>query len=203
MIRPVVATFLTFTLVPFSSPAAQADVPVSQPLSIAVLQGGDATNNVRTGAVTVPIVEVRDESMKPVAGAEVTFELPASGPGGNFAGGGAVSRAKTNAAGQARAADFVPQGEGRFVIQVNARLGDRVGMTRISQLNSSNTFASGAPVDKGRSKILRVLGIAGGGAITVGLIMLSRGGGGNDSSPTSNSPTITLSPGSVTVGGPR
>jgi hypothetical protein len=182
-----------------------ADPAPVENLAIAVLQGNGAINNLRTGAVTDVIVEVRDPLMKPVPGAEVTFELPASGPGGKFSGGATTARAKTNTAGQARAQTLVPAGEGRFSIRVTAKLGDRVGSFRIDQTNSSKEYFSGNLSERKKSKLWAVLGVVGGGAVTGGLIMLSRGGGGS-SSPAPSAPlppTITLAPGSPTVGGPR
>jgi hypothetical protein len=192
-------------LAPLAS-AGAADGPANQALSIAVLQGDGAVNSLRTGTVTPPIVEVRDEFMRPVAGAEVVFQLPDSGAGGTFAGGATETTAKTNAAGQAGAPEFqLNDKEGHYFIQVTARLAGRVGTTRIAQSNSKTMSSTGPTASRGRSKVWRVLGIAGGGAITVGLIMLSRGGGsdGGSTGSSSSSPTITLNPGTITVGGPR
>ena len=55
-------------------------------LKIVVVQGEGAKNNLRTRSATQPVVEVRDDSDKPVAGAEVVFQLPPAGPGGVFNG---------------------------------------------------------------------------------------------------------------------
>jgi hypothetical protein len=202
------ARILVSLLAPLATLAA-ADSPANQALSVAVLDGEGAINNTKSGFVTLPIVEVRDTAMRPVAGADVVFQLPASGPGGTFKAGGAEAHAKTNATGQARIPEFVPNDrEGRFFIQVTARLGDREGSTRIGQANSATTSAS-RPAVKNRSVVWRVLAVAGGGAITVGAIMLSRGGGGGDSSGGGGSTggsgpaSITLNPGTITVGGPR
>ena len=207
MIRSVYLPTLLFAAASAVSSAFADDAAANRGLSIAVLQGGGATNNLQTGAVTVPVVEVRDESLKPVAGAEVTFTLPGTGPGGTFPGGAAVARAKTNSAGQARPPEFVPsREEGRFFIDVTARLGERAGTTRIAQSNSTKTFSSGV-VERERSKFWKVLAVAGGGAVTAGLIVLSRtgggGGGGGTGASTSGPPSITLTPGPITVGGPR
>lgn len=206
MTRPLTVLLCASMVTPFAAPAQVNDRLPSQTLTIAVLQGEGAIHDIRTGIVTVPIVEVRDESMKPVAGAEVTFELPASGPGGEFAGGGTKAQAKTTAAGQARTPEFIPnKSEGRFFIQVTARLGDRAGATRITQSNSTKTSSTGVATDRGGSKLWRVLAVAAGGATTAGLILLTRGGGGGGggSSVGTSAPTVTLNPGTITVGGPR
>jgi len=57
---------------------------VSQPgaLKITAIEGEGAINNIRTKSATQLVVEVHDEAGKPVAGAEVVFQLPAAGPGG-------------------------------------------------------------------------------------------------------------------------
>jgi hypothetical protein len=212
MTRPLAALLCASMVAPFAAPA-QDDRALSQTLTIAVLQGDHAVHDIRTGIVTVPIVEVRDQSMKPVAGAEVTFELPSSGPGGAFAGGSLKAQSKTTAAGQASAPEFIPnRSEGRYFIQVTARLGDRIGAARIEQTNSSNAAVIKKAADRGASgtsKIWRVLAVAGGLATTAGLILLTRGGDDDDvvinvgSTGGAGRPTVTLNPGTITVGGPR
>jgi hypothetical protein len=208
MTRTACLAVLLSALLSVPPPLAAKDGPASQSLSIAVLQGENSINNTKSGAATAPIVEVRDDSMKPVAGAEVVFELPANGPGGTFAGGGATATSKTNAAGQAAAPQLTPNNrEGHFFIQVNARLGERTGTTRIQQSNSATNFSAAPRLDRGGSKIWKVLGVVGGLGVTAGLIMLTRGGGSDNNSGGSTggsgSTTITMSPGTITVGGPR
>ena len=55
-------------------------------LRIQVIDGEGAINNIQLGSGREPVVEVRDESDKPVPGAKVTFSLPERGPGGTFFG---------------------------------------------------------------------------------------------------------------------
>jgi len=199
-------TILLSILAPLAALEA-AQAPTSQSLTIAVLDGEGAVNNLKTGTVTLPVVEVRDVSLRPVAGAEVVFRLPESGPGGSFAGGGTEARSKTNVTGQARAPEFVlNKTEGQFFIEVTARLADRAGSTRITQSNLVNPPPPGKSAKNGKGTFWRVLGVAGGGAITVGLIMLMRGGDSHDhvvvNNP-GNTTTIVLTPGAPSVGGPR
>jgi hypothetical protein len=200
-------------VVPFSLPAQVNDRLPGRALTIAVLQGDGAIHDLRAGTATFPIVEVRDEAMKPVAGAEVTFELPADGPGGEFAGGASTAHAKTTAAGQARAPEFIPNKRvGRFFIQVSARLGDRAGTVRIEQTNSVDPVATQKAAERrsasaGPSKWWRVLAIAAGSASTVGVVLLTRDGDSSSGSvggvTQPSGPTVTLTPGAITVGGPR
>jgi hypothetical protein len=193
-------------LAPLAALKAQAP-PNKQGLTIVALDGQGAVNNLKTGTVTLPIVEVRDASLRPVAGAEVVFHLPADGPGGTFAGGATEGRAKTNATGQARAPEFtLKKREGQFFIDVTAQLADRAGSTRITQSNLVNPPP--IKVARNNATLWKILGIAGGGAITVGLIMLSRGGDDHDhtvivSPGASGSTGIVINPGSISVGGPR
>jgi hypothetical protein len=213
MTNPLAVLLCLSMVVPFTAPAQVNNRLPSRTLTIAVLQGDGAIHDLRAGTATFPIVEVRDEAMKPVAGAEVTFELPASGPGGEFAGGASTAHAKTTTAGQARAPEFTPnKREGRFFIQVTARLGDRVGTVRIEQTNSVNPVATRKAADRGSaaagpSKLWRVLAIAAGSATTVGVVLLTRngsnGGGSVGAVPPPSGPSVTLTPGAITVGGPR
>ena len=77
-----------------SATAAAAPKPTA--VKIVVLQGEGAQNNTRSRVGVNPVVEVRDESDKPVAGAEVVFQLPAAGPGGVFNGWMSTQTARTN-----------------------------------------------------------------------------------------------------------
>src|SRR5215468_674500 len=85
--RSILAVCLAATL---TTPATAWPQQVSGPksnlqsggsLKITVLQGEGSTNNIRSKSATQPAVEVRDDANKPVAGAEVVFQLPAAGPG--------------------------------------------------------------------------------------------------------------------------
>ena len=54
-------------------------------LVITILEGEGALNDIRQRTAREPIIEVRDENHKPIAGAVVLFTLQGSGPGGSFA----------------------------------------------------------------------------------------------------------------------
>jgi hypothetical protein len=189
---------------PTGGPAAtQADAE----LSIVVLQGQGAIHNIVSGSVTEPVVEVRDAFAKPVPGAEVTFELPASGAGGSFPGHKTVLMMRTTAAGQAGAMGFVPnQTQGPFMIQVTARQGNRIAKTIIRQQNSVRTSSSELRAKGDRSGVWKVLVAVGSAAATGAVFALVRGSGGSGSSgsaavaPTN---TIAVSPGSISITPPR
>ena len=61
-----------------------ASQPSGNVRKIVALQGEGAINNIKAGIATEPVVEVRDDRDLPVAGVEVTFQLPTSGAGGFF-----------------------------------------------------------------------------------------------------------------------
>src|SRR5260221_14048777 len=66
--------------------AGLANAQAAPGLKIVVVQGEGATNNVALGSAQQLVVQVRDETDKPAAGASVTFYSPERGPGGSFFG---------------------------------------------------------------------------------------------------------------------
>jgi hypothetical protein len=167
-------------------------------LKIVVIQGEGATNNIKTRAVTLPVVEVRDDSDKPVANAEVVFQLPAAGPGGVFNGWMRNQTVRTNAQGQAGADGMTPNDEeGRFNIKVTASTGAKSGSVIIGQSNVRG--AGGAQAKSSRKTALIVLGVIAVGGI-IGGVAATRGG--SDSTVVVSVP-VTVTAGPVTVGGPR
>jgi hypothetical protein len=173
---------------------APAPAPTSETLKILVLQGQNAVNGIRDGVATMPVVEVHDENDQILEGAEVTFELPATGPGGTFPGGLFVKTAKSNLQGQA-GAGFMPNAvTGRFTIKVTASLRNRTGHTTINQTNALDAAAAEKPTTR-KISWWKVAIIAGAGAAILGIVLARRGG-------SSSSNTITLTPGPPTFGTP-
>ena len=76
-------------------------------VSIAATSGTPQSATVNAG-FTAPLVATVTANGSPVSGATVTFEVPAMGPSGTFAGG--VNTAKTNASGVATSAPFTANG---------------------------------------------------------------------------------------------
>lgn len=177
----------------------QAPIPASRGLRLLVLEGAGSVNILERGIFTPPVVEVRDSNDRPIEAAEVIFRLPESGPGGAFPGGQKVRKARTNAHGQAAALDFLPNHEaGRFSIAVTATYSDLTGSTTIQQTNSLHvTSADGKPQRGwwGKWKWWIIAGSAAG--IATGVILATSGG----STSTPTNPTITITPGPVTIGG--
>lgn len=187
--------------------AAPAQQPAPQPapeppgiLKIVVLEGEGAVNDIRRRSATAPVVEVRDESDKPVAGAEVVFQLPPAGPGGVFYGWMRSQTVRSDAQGRAAASGYTPNDQaGRFNIKVTATLGNKRGSAVIAQ---SNAYRGGsAPgISGGRSGLWKILvGLGATGAV-IGAVAATRNGG--SAAPAAANP-ITITPGPITVGSPR
>ena len=171
-----------------------------QKLTIMVLEGEGAFNDIRRKVARNPVVEVHDEEGKPVAGADVVFTLPNDGAGGTFEGGGKTFITKTDAAGRASTVGLRPNSlEGRYNTRVTATLAGRSGTILISQ---SNTLAGGpvrTQTGHGHTKLIVIVALAGAAAAAGILVATHQGGGTAPPAP----PTATLSVGTVTVGGPQ
>ena len=172
-------------------------------LRIVVVDGEGAINNIQLGAGREPVVQVRDENDKRVAGAKVTFSLPERGPGGTFFGALKNLSVTTNEQGRATGAGFRPNlTEGPFQIQVTAAQGDRTGAVNITQSNlpTGGVNPVATPDRKfwkvGRGKIIAIL--AAGGIIAA--VAANRGGNG---ASTTTTPGTSITPGTVSVGTPR
>ena len=180
-----------------SGPQSNLVAPEGGGLKIVVLKGEGAVNNIKARTATPPAVEVRDVEDKPVAGVEVVFQLPAGGPGAVFNGWMRTQTARTDAQGQAEAQGMTPNEQaGRFNIKVTATQGKKTASVVVAQ---SNAVGSSAQARSSRKTLWIVLGVAAVAAIAGG-VAATRG----DS--TTAAPTkvpITISPGPVTVAGPR
>src|SRR5207244_898558 len=84
------------------------DAQARSGLKIVIVEGEGAINNIQTGSARNPVVEVRDENDRPVAGARLNFSLPDRGPGGTFFGAGTNLTAITNEQGRASTTGFRP-----------------------------------------------------------------------------------------------
>lgn len=180
-------------------PAAGQEAAGRGGLKIYVLHGEQAVNNSRTGAATAPVVEVRDANDFPVAGAEVTFRTPETGPSATFEGGKHEYTNRTDAKGQVSAGRMTPNGvEGMFSIQVTAKLDERTGVAAIRQRNSRDEYAAGgAPGAQRKSFWSRnkwwLMGLMAGTGAGVGYWAATR----------DTSSGAVLRPGTVVIGGPR
>jgi len=181
-------------------------------LQIRVVEGDGAVHAAGSRATRGLIVEVTDETGKPVAGAAVNFRLPDEGPGGVFANGMKTEVVITSPDG--RAALWGMQWnrmEGPFQIRITAAKGQARAGTVVSQYLSqavtSKQPAGTRPVavpGKPRSKWLwigvLVAGTAVGGGLAAGLAKSSKTTSSGGSTPAP--PTLTVGAPVITIGKP-
>ena len=183
-------------------------------LTLIIIEGEDAINNVRQRVVREPVVQVEDENHKPVAGAVVTFLLPDKGASGVFLDGSKSLFTVTDESGKAVARGLqANKVAGRFQIRVTASFQGQVASTSISQVNAVVAAAAAggaagagtAAAAAGIGKIVLIVAIVAGAAVGGGLAAASKGGG--SSTPASSTPvvtpTTTIGVGGITVGPPR
>ncbi len=195
----------------FLRPAVQATQPPTQSpgqtakpakLTINVIGGAGAINDIKQRAARDITVEIDDENDQPVKGAVVTFLSPNQGPGGSFVGDSHLLTVITGTDGRAVAKDFRPNDiPGDYKIQVSASVGDEVANTEVSQ---SNQAVAEPPVTRHSGMSSKKIGliVAAGAAVAVGAaIGLAHGG----SSSSSNSPgqTAMIGVGTPSVGAPH
>lgn len=193
-IRPAVAVLAVFLM---ALPTVAQTVSTGPRLRIVALEGNNATNYIGVQSSTAPVVEVRDESDRPIEGATVVFKLPTTGPGGTFEGGLAVQTKTTDSRGQAGATGYtINDRAGSFVIEVNATYQNRAGRLLIKQTNSASGIPpelGGTPKKSSKKKWIIFAIAAGAAATATGVYLGTRNG---------NDP-ISVGSGPIVVGGPR
>jgi hypothetical protein len=193
-VRPV-------TMLAAGLPAPPVPDPQPQLLQIEILDGEGALNNIRQRTAREPIVEVKDENHKPVAGALILFAIQSNGGAGASFDGATTLSVTTDAAGRAVAHGLTPNNKsGDFTIKVTATLGAITTFVIIHQKNvkgaklpknqqQSDATNSTGPPDHGiRNRIIKWTAV--GSAIVVGTVLavvLTR----------SNGTSITAGPGNV------
>jgi len=153
-------------------------------LSITIVEGEGAINNVRQRVNREPIVQVEDNNRKPVAGAVVVFLLPDQGASGTFTDGSRTLMTVTDNQGRAAARGIRPNGQsGPMVIRVTASFQGLTASSVITQTNAAAASAASAAGLSTAAKWAIILGIAG-GAAAAGIVVATHGG----SSPSSTAP---------------
>jgi len=172
-------------------------------LSITIVEGEGAINNIRQRVNREPIVQVEDQNHKPIAGAVVIFFLPDQGASGTFPDGSRMLMTVTDNQGRASARGIRPNNQsGPLQVRVTASFQGLTASSVITQTNLAGAAAaSGFAGLSTAVKIAIILGIAG-GAAAAGAVIATHGGGSGSSGSSSSSSTVTLSPGTPSVGGP-
>jgi hypothetical protein len=182
-----------------------APLPMIRGLKVTALAGNHEANDLERALMAPLVVQVLDQNDRPVEGAEVVFRFPLNGPSATFRGGNSSQTVHTNGQGQAAATNWFANNQvGSFDVHVTASYGNELGETTVSMTNATRV-AEDKRGNKGSKqgswysskwvKIALIAGVA--GAIT-GIVLATTGGG----SSTSTS-TVTITPGSPTVGGPH
>jgi hypothetical protein len=168
-------------------------------LKIVAVEGEGNKNNIRQRSAGGIVVKVTDDADKPVPGAEVTFQVPSTGPGGRFYDWLLTQTVKTNAEGIARVSGLTPNDEpGQWHMRVLAQQGVRSGQLLIPQNNVLGE--GGASSGKSRKKMWIAIGVIGVAAAIAGGVAAS---GGDSADAVTGKRPVVIAPGTVTVGGPR
>ena len=179
-----------------------ASLPMVQNLKVLPLAGNGEANDLERRVMAPLVVEVLDLQDRPIEGVEVVFRFPLRGPSAVFADQKTVKTVRTNGQGQAAATGWTANNEvGSFQIHVTANYGNQEGETTITMSNvqrvpDAELNRLGKRKSLWSSKWFKIGLIAGGAGLAAGIVLATRGGG------THTTPTITVSPGSPSVGGP-
>ncbi|HLM99608.1 MAG TPA: hypothetical protein VK335_10020 [Bryobacteraceae bacterium] len=178
-------------------------LPMVQNLKVVALAGNGEMNDLERRVMAPLVVEVVDLQDRPIEGAEVVFRFPLRGPSAVFADQKSAKTVRTNGQGEAAATGWTANNEvGSFQVHVTATYGNQMGETTISMSNAERVpdavlNRTGKRKTLWSSKWFKIGLIAGGAGLAAGIVLATRGGGGSTSTP-----TITVSPGSPSVGGP-
>jgi hypothetical protein len=192
----MLAEIIAIPLVP--SPV-RAQAPEPKQLSISILEGEGAINNIRQRTAREAIVQVEDENHKPVAGAAVTFFLPNHGASGVFSNGSRSITVMSDTNGHAAVHGIMPNKvAGKMEIRVSAQFKALNANAVITQTNAAGAAAAGGAAVSG--KVIALIVVAAAGAAVAG-VLATRGGGAATPTPTPT-PSVIITPGTPSVGHP-
>lgn len=139
-------------------------------LRIAVLTGEGATNSTETGQATAPVIQILDAQGNPVAGAQVTYRSPTSGPSVTFFGAARTATVETDQEGRAEPSTILANTyEGPFTIEISASYQGQTATAAVQQTNTA------PEPPKKRFFTARVIaGIA--AAVTIIIVAIARSG---------------------------
>jgi len=192
---------------PSAPTTPMAPLPMMRSLKVTALAGNHEANDLERTLMAPLVVQVLDQNDRPVEGAEVVFRFPLNGPSAAFRGGNTSQTVHTNGQGQAAATNWIANNQvGAFEVHVTASYGNQLGETTVSMTNATHVVAEDQKGSRGQkqarwysSKWVKIALIAGVAGAVTGIVLATTGGGGG-STPTS---TVTITPGSPTVGGPH
>jgi len=162
-------------------------------VSIRVVEGAGAINSIKLRRGHDPVVQVVDANGEPVAGAAVTFLLPASGPSATFGDNSLSLTAQTDRRGMAAARGLRPNRvEGQFRIRVTTSWAGQSVSATLTQTNAE-------PVGKSSNSKWIVIAVVVGGAAAGGAVAAMHGGSSSNS-PAGSTPAS--GPSSIVAGTP-
>lgn len=184
-------------LLPGMAVVAQESAP--PPITIRVLEGEGALNDVRLRRAHPPIISVLDEEGRPISGAAVTFLLPSTGASGTFVDSGLSVTVPTDEKGVAVGRGLRPNRlAGQFHIRVTTSWRGAVASASILQTNVDK------PSKSSTNKKIAIFALVGGAAIG-GAVAATQGGKGsrtNSAVGGSTGGTAGGSTGTTIIGGP-
>jgi hypothetical protein len=190
----------------YATPPIRAQAPEPKQLTISILEGEGAINNIKQRTAREAVVQVQDENHKPVAGVAVTFFLADHGASGVFSNGSRSLTVMTDTNGQAATGGMTPNNmAGKMEIRVSARLGNLNAEATITQTNAAGAAAAGGAAGISGKTIGIIIGVV--AAAAVGAIVATHSGGSSSSTPTTTptaptTPAVVITPGTPTVGHP-
>jgi hypothetical protein len=163
-------------------------------VSIRVVEGAGAINSIKLRRGHDPVVQVVDASGEPIAGAAVTFLLPASGPSATFGDNSLSLTAQTDRRGMAAAHGLRPNRvEGQFRIRVTTAWSGQSVSATLTQTNAE-------PVAKSSNSKWIVIAVVVGGAAAGGAAAAMHGSSSSNTPATGGS--STSGPSSIVAGTP-
>ena len=179
--------------------AASADAQ-GPPIKIVIREGQGAINNIQQHRAKEPVVQVTDENGAPIQQASVTFQLPATGPGGSFADGNKMLTVQTDEKGLAVGRGLRPnQAAGKFQIRVTASFRGATASAAVSEINAEPAAAGG----NGKTfLIIALIGGAAAGGLAAALGHGKSSSGGSVGTITAPPPTV-LVPGTPSIQPPH
>ncbi len=171
-------------------------------LQIKVLEGDGAVHGAGSRSQRPLLVQVSEETGRPVAGAAVTLHMPEEGPGGVFANGLRTEMAITDANGRARVRGMrLNRTPGRFEIRILAVKGPVRAGAISTQYISTGTVHTAAAAAQGRPRrTWLAVALLAAGAAGAGIAATSLGSSGQVSTTAGPPPAIGAP--SITVGKP-
>ena len=171
-------------------------------LHIKIIEGEGMIYGPGSRATRGVTVEVTDETGRPVAGVAVSFQLPESGPSGEFMSGSRTEIATTRDDGRAAAWGMRwNKAAGTVAVRITAaKEGVRAGTVCTQIIDASAPVATARVSHGGHSKLL-IFALVAAGAVGAGVAVGSLGA--SKSTPAAATQPVSIGTPTVIIGGPQ